>query len=95
MTSGATSHATCRGTWTRGVGKVVDDEPAQCEVVDDESRDKPCDVPKQTNARRRKIDFDLTGERRLDSMDLDESMSRLILLTRVIRIRPVVMITPT
>jgi hypothetical protein len=28
-------------------------------------------------------------------MDLGESMSRLILLTRVLRIRPVVMITPT
>jgi hypothetical protein len=38
-----TGHATCRGTRTRGVG----------EVVDDESRDKPRDVPKQLDARRR------------------------------------------
>jgi hypothetical protein len=42
-------------------------------------RDEPHDVPKQPEARRRKID----------------SPSRLILLTRVLRIRPVVMITPT
>jgi hypothetical protein len=52
-------------------------------------------VPKQPEARRRKIDSALTGARRLASMDLGESMSRLILLTRVLRIRPVVMITPT
>jgi hypothetical protein len=37
-----TSRAT-RGTWTRGVG----------EVVDDESRDKPRDMPKQPDTRRR------------------------------------------
>jgi hypothetical protein len=37
----------------------------------------------------------LTGARRLASMDLDELTSRLILLTRVLRFRPVVMITPT
>jgi hypothetical protein len=47
------SHATCRGTQTRGVGEVVDDEPAQGEVVDDESRDKPYDVPKQPDERHR------------------------------------------
>jgi hypothetical protein len=52
-------------------------------------------VPKQPDARRRKIDSALTGERRLTSMDLGESMSRLILLTRVLRILSVVMITPT
>jgi hypothetical protein len=34
--SHVTSRATCRGTRTRGVGKVSDDEPAQGEVVDDE-----------------------------------------------------------
>jgi hypothetical protein len=35
-TSRATSRTMCQGTWTRGVGEVVDDEPAQGEVVDDE-----------------------------------------------------------
>jgi hypothetical protein len=30
------SCATCRGTRTRGVGEVVDDEPARGAVVDDE-----------------------------------------------------------
>jgi hypothetical protein len=45
-----TSHSTCRGTRTRCVGEVVDDEPAWGEVVDDESRDKPRDVPKETDA---------------------------------------------
>jgi hypothetical protein len=39
------SRVTCRGIRTRGVGEVVDDEPARGEVVDDESHDKPCDVP--------------------------------------------------
>jgi hypothetical protein len=48
-----TSRATCRGTRTHGVGEVVDDEPARGEVVDDESHDKPRDVPKQTDARHR------------------------------------------
>jgi hypothetical protein len=52
-------------------------------------------VPKQPEARRRKIDSALTRARQLASMDLGESTSRLILLTRVLRIRPVVMITPT
>jgi hypothetical protein len=65
------------------------------ELVDDEPRDEPRDVPKQPEARRRKIGSALTGARRLASMDLGESMSRLILFTRVLRIRPVVMITPT
>jgi hypothetical protein len=46
------SRATCRGTQTRVVGEVVDGEPARGEVVDDESRDKPRDVPKQLDARR-------------------------------------------
>jgi hypothetical protein len=49
----------------------------------------------QPEARRRKIDSALTRARQLASMDLSESTSRLILLTRVLRIRPVVMITPT
>jgi hypothetical protein len=48
-----TSRAMCRGTRTRGVGEVLDDESARGEVVDDESRDKPRDVPKQPDARRR------------------------------------------
>jgi hypothetical protein len=99
------SRATCRGTRTRGVGEVVDDEPtrggfvddepARGRVVDDERRDEPRDVPKQPEARRRKIDSALTRARRLASMDLGESTSRLILLTRVLRIHPVVMITST
>jgi hypothetical protein len=54
MMSGATSHATCRGTWPRGGGEVVDDEPG---VVDDERRDEPRDeprdVPRHPDARRR------------------------------------------
>jgi hypothetical protein len=98
-----TSRATCRGTRTRGVGEVVDDEPGVVDdepgVVDDERReeprDEPRDMPRHPDARRRKIDSALTRERRLASMDLGESTSRLILLTRVLRIRPVVMITPT
>jgi hypothetical protein len=52
MTSRVTSRATCRGTRTRGVGEVVDDEPARGKVVDDESRDKPRDMPKKPDARR-------------------------------------------
>jgi hypothetical protein len=52
-------------------------------------------MPRHPDARRRKIDSALTRARRLASMDLGESTSRLILLTRVLRIRPVVMITPT
>jgi hypothetical protein len=56
MTSRVTRHAMCRGTRTRGVGEVVDDEPARGEVVDDERckepRDVPRDVPKQPDARR-------------------------------------------
>jgi hypothetical protein len=38
---------------TCGVGEVVDDEPERGEVVDDESSDKPRDVLKQLDARRR------------------------------------------
>jgi hypothetical protein len=53
MTSRVTSHVMCRGTRTRGVGEVADDEPARGEVVDDESRDQSRDVPKQPDARRR------------------------------------------
>jgi hypothetical protein len=51
MTSHATSRATCRSNWTLGVGEVVDSEPARGEVVNDESRDKPRDVPKQPDVR--------------------------------------------
>jgi hypothetical protein len=57
------SRATCRGTRTRGVGEVFDDEPAQGEVVDEEParggvvdherRDEPRDVPRHPDARRR------------------------------------------
>jgi hypothetical protein len=98
-TSRVTSRATCRGTRTRGGGEVVDDEPARGGVVDDERhdkpRDEPRDVPTQPEVRCRKIDSALTRAMRLASMNLGESTSRLILLTRVLRIRPVVMITPT
>jgi hypothetical protein len=84
----------------RGGGKVVDcDEPARGGVVDDEQRDEPHDeprdVPRHPEAWRRKIDYALTRARRLASMDLGESTSGLIFLTRVLRIRPVVMISPT
>jgi hypothetical protein len=69
-------------------GRVVDDEPARGGEVDDERHDEPRDetrdVPKQSEARRRKIDSALTRARRLASMDLDESTSRLILLMRVL-----------
>jgi hypothetical protein len=58
----------CRGTRTRGVGEVVDDEPARGgaaddepardRVVDDERRDKPHDelrdVPRHPDARWRR-----------------------------------------
>jgi hypothetical protein len=51
------SHATCRGTQTRDIGEVVDDEPVRGGVVDDERhdepRDKPRDVPRHPDARRR------------------------------------------
>jgi hypothetical protein len=96
--SRGTSRATCRGTRTRGGDEVVDDEPGRGGVVDErrgEPRDEPGDVPKQPEARRRKIDSAWTRARRLASMDLVESTSGLILLTRVLRIHPVVMITPT
>jgi hypothetical protein len=43
--SHTTSRATCRSNRTRDVGEVVDDGPARGEVVDDESRDKPRDMP--------------------------------------------------
>jgi hypothetical protein len=95
VTSRVTSRATCRGTRTCGVGEVVDDEPARGGVVDDERREEPHDVPKQPEGQRKKIDSALRRARRLASMDLGESASRFILLTRVLRIRPVVMITPT
>jgi hypothetical protein len=39
------SHATCRGTRTRGLGEVFDDEPVRGGVVDDEQHDEPRDVP--------------------------------------------------
>jgi hypothetical protein len=68
---------------------VVDDERH------DEPRDEPRDVPRHPDARRRKIDSALTRASRLASMDLGESTFRLILLTRVLLIRPSVMITPT
>jgi hypothetical protein len=45
--SGETSRATCRGTRTRSVGEVVDDERR------DEPRDEPRDVPRHLDARRR------------------------------------------
>jgi hypothetical protein len=54
MTSRVTSCATCRGTRTRGVGEVVDDEPARGEVVDDEPLDEPRDVPRHPDARCRR-----------------------------------------
>jgi hypothetical protein len=43
-----TGRTTCRGTQTRGVGEVVDDE--RCK----EPRDEPCDVPRHPVARRRR-----------------------------------------
>jgi hypothetical protein len=43
-----TSRATCRGTWTRGKDKVVDDDERR-----DEPHDEPRDVPKHPDARRR------------------------------------------
>jgi hypothetical protein len=49
----ATSRATCRSNRTHDIGEVVDDEPARGEVVDDERRNEPCDVPKQPDTRRR------------------------------------------
>jgi hypothetical protein len=52
-------------------------------------------VPRHPEARRGKIDSALTRGRRLASMDLGELTSRLILLSRVLRIRLVVMITTT
>jgi hypothetical protein len=55
--SRVTSRATCRGTRTHDVVEVVDDKPAQGEVVDDEPRDEPHDeprdVPRHPDARRR------------------------------------------
>jgi hypothetical protein len=61
--SRVTSRATCQDTRTRGGGEVVDDEPARGGVVDDERCDEPRDVPKQPEARRRKIDSALTRAR--------------------------------
>jgi hypothetical protein len=50
--------ATCRGTWTRGEGEVVEDEPVLGGVVDDERhnepRDEAHDVPRHPDARRRR-----------------------------------------
>jgi hypothetical protein len=40
------SRAMCRGTWTRGVGEVVDDERR------DEPRDESRDVPRHPDVRR-------------------------------------------
>jgi hypothetical protein len=51
------SRATCRGTRTRGVGEVVDDEPARGEVFDDKPRDEPRDMPRHPIARRRQSRF--------------------------------------
>jgi hypothetical protein len=59
------SRVMCRGTRTRGVGEVFDDESARGEVVDDEPergrvvddercdepRDEPRDVPRHLDAR--------------------------------------------
>jgi hypothetical protein len=47
----------CRGTQTRGVGEVVDDEPVQGGVVDDEPRDEPRDVSRHPDARLLTVDF--------------------------------------
>jgi hypothetical protein len=44
--SRVTGRATCRGTRTRGVGEVVDDEWR------DEQRDEPRDEPRHPDARR-------------------------------------------
>jgi hypothetical protein len=44
--SRVTTRATCRGTQTRRVVEVVDDEPARGGVVDDERRDEPRDEPR-------------------------------------------------
>jgi hypothetical protein len=52
--SRVTSRATCRGTRTRSVDEVVDNELARGEVVDDEPRDEPHDVPRHPDARRRR-----------------------------------------
>jgi hypothetical protein len=44
--------ATCRGTQTRGIGEVVDDEPRD-DLRDeprDDLRDEPRDVPRHPNA---------------------------------------------
>jgi hypothetical protein len=43
--SRVTGHAMCRGTRTRGVGEVVDDERR------DELHDEPRDVPRHPDAR--------------------------------------------
>jgi hypothetical protein len=58
-TSRMTSRATCRGTGTRGGGKVVDDdEPARGGVVNNEQRDEPRDgsrdVPRHPDAQLRR-----------------------------------------
>jgi hypothetical protein len=44
------SRAMCRGTRTRSVGEVVEDESARAEVVDDDPRD----VPRHPDARQRR-----------------------------------------
>jgi hypothetical protein len=46
--SHVTGRATCRGTQTRGVSEVVDDERRN------EPRDEPRDVPRHLFARRRR-----------------------------------------
>jgi hypothetical protein len=40
------SRATCRGTQTRGVVEVVNDEPARGGEVNDERHDEPRDKPR-------------------------------------------------
>jgi hypothetical protein len=46
--SRVTGRATCRGTWTRDIGEVVDDERRS------KPRDEPRDVPRHPVARRRR-----------------------------------------
>jgi hypothetical protein len=55
MTSRLTNRSTCRGTQTHGVGEVVDDEPTRGEVVNNEPRDEPRDVPRHPDAQRSEV----------------------------------------
>jgi hypothetical protein len=52
--SHTTSRAMCQSNRMRDVCEVVDDEPMRGEVVDDEVRDEPRDMPRHPNARRRR-----------------------------------------